>query len=141
MTPSTTRIPPPKRAGPHEFTSPPPKPPTLIGAAVKPPPPPRPAPPPPSALPPSGPHPVVMLGFTHLRLRSLTVLALTSSRKLKRLPLRSPEYVLHSSESGFKMSAGLRPPVSGDGLGGPICIVWPVQPGWPGRVDWLWPPL
>ena len=34
------------------------------------------------------------------------------------MPVRSPEYVVHSSESGFRMSAGLRPPVSGAGGGG-----------------------
>src|SRR5262245_34089275 len=138
MTPSTTRIPPPKRAGPHELTSPVPKPPTITGTGTVKPPPPRPPPPrspppPPPESVPFAPHPVVYESV-HFRLRFWTVLALTSSSKLKRLPLWSPEYVLHSSERGFRMSAGLRPPLSGDGLGAPICIVWPVQPGWPGCV-------
>ena len=94
MTPSTNRMPPPRRAGPQLFASPLPRPPTMIGAAG-PPPPPR---PPPNAAPagrrrrpvPVGPQPVVRL-VTHLRLRFLTVFVLTCLSALKRLPLRSPE--------------------------------------------------
>src|SRR5262245_62365957 len=136
MTPSTIRIPPPKRAGPHEFTSPVPKPPTIRGTGTVKPPPPRPPPPPPPNPPPPPPPPVsvplapqpVVYDSVHFKLRFWTVLVLTSSSWLKRLPLWSPEYVRQSSASGFTMSAGLRPPTSGEGLGAPICIVCPVQP-------------
>ena len=51
MVPSTTRMPPPKRAGPQLFTSPVPKPPTMIGAGAPPPPRPPKKPPPPAAQP------------------------------------------------------------------------------------------
>src|SRR5262245_20523993 len=98
MTPSTNRIPPPRRAGLQLFASPVPRPPTLMGAGGPPPPPrppPRPPPNPPGPAAPAGgvpvgPQPVVRL-VTHLRLRFLTVFVLTSFNALKRLPLRSPE--------------------------------------------------
>jgi hypothetical protein len=50
-------------------------------------------------------------------------------RRLEALPLRSPEYVRHSSESGFRMSAGSRPPTFGFGRGWPIWMVCPFQSG------------
>src|SRR6476660_1776808 len=98
MTPSTNRIPPPRRAGVKSLAPPARRPPTPMGAPGPPPPPrppPRPPPPGPPAAPPAGavpvgPQPVVRVD-THLRLRFLTVLVLTSFNALKRLPLRSPE--------------------------------------------------
>src|SRR5512132_633258 len=101
MTPSTNRMPPPRRAGPQVFASPLPRPPTMIGAGgaigpprppPNPPPPPNPAPPPappPAGPVPAGPQPVVRFE-THFRLRFLTVFVFTSFSALKRLPLRSP---------------------------------------------------
>src|SRR5262245_50530712 len=107
--PCTERMPPPNRAGPQVVALPSPRPPTMSGVAPPPPPPPRPPPPPPppaagaaaAAPPPAGPvpfgpHPVVSVVFTHLRLRFLTVVVLTCLRALYRLPLKSPEYVRHS---------------------------------------------
>src|SRR6187455_1835865 len=98
MTPSTKRIPPPRRAGPQLFASPLPRPPTMIGAggAAGPPrPPPPPKPPPPPGAPPApaaGPVPVgpqlVVRFDTHFRLRFFTVFVLMSFKALKRLPLR-----------------------------------------------------
>src|SRR5262245_34012772 len=103
-------MPPPMRAGPQVFASPLPRPPTTIGyvAGAGPP---RPPPPPPGpwggapAEPlPVAPQPCVS-GVIHLRLRYFTVSLFTSFSELYRFPVRSPEKLVHSSESGFMIRA------------------------------------